>query len=172
MSVTIGYKGGTIAEMDGAGTKTIKTAGTYCEGDIQVDYAPRSRSYELTLTKASGWVMLTALDEDVLEHINDPGLTVTLIRTAPYQYEFYATNFAFATNTPYCMAGKYPVYGVAARQSNETTSTNTHIYYPPAKTDTSESLGGWAFRISDGKYYFKSADGFIGSGTYRLVFQW
>lgn len=36
--VTIGYKGSTIATIQGGGSKTLKTAGKYCEGDIFVDY--------------------------------------------------------------------------------------------------------------------------------------
>ena len=36
--VTIGYKGNTIATIQGSGSKTLKTAGKYCEGDISVDY--------------------------------------------------------------------------------------------------------------------------------------
>lgn len=36
--VSIIYKGSTIAEMSDSGTKTLKTAGKYCEGDIKVYY--------------------------------------------------------------------------------------------------------------------------------------
>ena len=36
--VTLTYKGSTIAEMSNSGSKTLKTAGKYCEGDIGVSY--------------------------------------------------------------------------------------------------------------------------------------
>lgn len=36
MSVSIKYKGSEIASMAASGTKTLKTAGKYCEGDITV----------------------------------------------------------------------------------------------------------------------------------------
>lgn len=36
--VTITYKGANIATMDASGSKTLQTAGTYCEGDIGVEY--------------------------------------------------------------------------------------------------------------------------------------
>ena len=36
--VTLTYKGSTIAEMSNSGTKTLKTSGKYCEGDIGVSY--------------------------------------------------------------------------------------------------------------------------------------
>lgn len=43
MGVAIKYKGSTIASMNADGTKTLKTAGKYCEGDIGVEYtAPTS----------------------------------------------------------------------------------------------------------------------------------
>ena len=37
--LTIKYKGQPIVEMTESGTKTLKTAGKYCEGDISVEYA-------------------------------------------------------------------------------------------------------------------------------------
>ena len=37
--LTIKYKDQPIAEMTDSGTKTLKTAGKYCEGDISVEYA-------------------------------------------------------------------------------------------------------------------------------------
>lgn len=40
--VTLTYKGSTIAEMNDTGTKTLKTAGKYCEGDIGVNYVKPS----------------------------------------------------------------------------------------------------------------------------------
>lgn len=40
--VTLTYKGSTIAEMDASGSKTLKTAGKYCEGDIGVNYVKPS----------------------------------------------------------------------------------------------------------------------------------
>ncbi|WP_316607839.1 hypothetical protein [uncultured Ruminococcus sp.] len=39
MGVAIKYKGSTIASMNADGTKTLKTAGKYCEGDIGVEYS-------------------------------------------------------------------------------------------------------------------------------------
>ena len=39
MSVNIKYKNNSIAELSDTGTKTLKTAGKYCEDDITVEYA-------------------------------------------------------------------------------------------------------------------------------------
>ena len=40
--VTLTYKGSTIAEMNNTGSKTLKTSGKYCEGDIGVSYVKPS----------------------------------------------------------------------------------------------------------------------------------
>ena len=40
--VTLTYKGSTIAEMSDSGSKTLKTSGKYCEGDIGVSYVKPS----------------------------------------------------------------------------------------------------------------------------------
>lgn len=40
--VTLTYKGSTIAEINESGSKTLKTAGKYCEGDIGVNYVKPS----------------------------------------------------------------------------------------------------------------------------------
>ena len=37
--LTIKYKGQPITELSESGTKTLKTAGKYCEDDIKVEYA-------------------------------------------------------------------------------------------------------------------------------------
>ena len=37
--LTIKFKGQPIVEMTESGTKTLKTAGKYCEDDISVEYA-------------------------------------------------------------------------------------------------------------------------------------
>ena len=40
--VTLTYKGSTIAEINATGSKTLKTSGKYCEGDIGVSYVKPS----------------------------------------------------------------------------------------------------------------------------------
>ena len=36
--VTVKYKDTAIAELSDSGTKTLKTSGKYCEGDVMVEY--------------------------------------------------------------------------------------------------------------------------------------
>ena len=53
--LTIKFKGQPIVEMTDTGTKTLKTAGKYCEGDISVEYAkPAGGGGEMFSSSASG----------------------------------------------------------------------------------------------------------------------
>lgn len=182
--VSIKYKSNVIAEMSEEGTKTLKTSGCYCEGDIEVAYSPSSsggggstetnhRIYEITLAKASGWVLLTKLDDDVLTHINDASFAVSLTPISSYVYEFYAGSIYIASNTPWGYSGSYPAYGLASREASATSCQTHYIYYPPNNTGTNTGIGGGGmFRIDGSNYYLMPGDGFIKGGTYRLVFTW
>lgn len=173
--ISVTYKDAVIAEIDnGRYTKTLKTKGCYCEDDITIDYAPRSKTYEITLAKASGWVLLTTLDAEVLEHINDSSLAVSLVKISEFSSaETYTVTFAFVTNNQIGIVNTYPVYGLADRQVNATTFSQGAVFYPPNNTSTSVSLGGSGqFRLSGSSYYFRPADIYIQSGTYRLTFNW
>lgn len=63
--VTLTYKGNTIAEMSDTGTKTLKTAGKYCEGDIGVSYVKPSSGGGTS-------------DELVKQLVQDRGRTITI----------------------------------------------------------------------------------------------
>ena len=53
--LTIKFKGQPIVEMTESGTKTLKTAGKYCEGDITVEYVkPAGGGGEMFSSSASG----------------------------------------------------------------------------------------------------------------------
>ena len=172
--VTIKYKGSQIAELNEKGSKTLKTAGTYCEGDIGVTYTPNSRTYIITPAKASNWVLLTTLDTDVLEHINDENFTVTLQSLSAYSYVSYLVTIAMATNKQQgnATSSNYPSYGVAIRNTSENGITSLYAYYPPNKTDDERGLSGVIFRVTDGKYYIRPGDGYVGGVTYKLTFTW
>lgn len=55
--VTVKYKDTAIAELSDSGTKTLKTSGKYCEGDVVVEYAkPAGGKVEMFSSSASGWI--------------------------------------------------------------------------------------------------------------------
>lgn len=47
--VTLKYKGATIGELSESGSKTLETAGKYCEADILLEYVKSAASGGLTL---------------------------------------------------------------------------------------------------------------------------
>lgn len=173
--VTIKYKGSTIAEMSDTGSKILKTSGTYCEGDIAVEYAPNTKSYEITLAKVAGWVLLTTLDDEVIEHINDENLFVSMVKISDYTYSWYTGIMHFVGNRiiGYYGSAKRTVYGASNRETSETNCT-FHLIFTPANSTSSSIVSGayGQFRITDGKYYFCAGDGYIGDGTYKLTFTW
>ena len=65
--VTLTYKGNTIAEMSDTGTKTLKTAGKYCEGDIGVSYVKPSSggSDDLAIKLIEGEGAITELPSGI-----------------------------------------------------------------------------------------------------------
>jgi hypothetical protein len=132
-----------------------------------------TKTYEITLAKASGWVLLTTLDSEVVEHINDASLVVSLVNISPYAYEWYAGSMYIASNTPFGYNGSYPSYGLSCRLSSETACQADHIYYPPNYTKWDTGIGGKGqFTIEGNDYWFRPSDGFIKAGTYRLTFTW
>lgn len=170
--VTIIYKGAAIAEMDVSGSKTVETAGTYCEGDINVVYTPNSRSYEITFPVSAYWILLTALDADVLEHINDESLVVSFVNIGDLSYAYYQGDMYIVGNK---LRGNFwggDVYGIATRQQSETNYAMGNIRYPANNTVKNETNEFGEFRVSDGNYYLRPGDGGIKAGTYRLTFTW
>lgn len=175
MAVEIGYSGIGVATLAATGSVTLATSGKYCRGNVVVAYTPRSRTYELTLAKSSGWVLLTELDADVLAHINDPSLTVVLAIADDFELVHYSGSFFIASNTPFGYSGGssgFPIYGLSQRQ-NSSAHLAQAIFYPPNNTGTSTSLGGLGiFRVSGNKYYIQPGDGYLRAGNYRLTFTW
>lgn len=179
--VSVKYNGSVIAEMSESGKKTLLTSGKYCKNDIEINYvkpsAPNGETnckiYHLTLAKSSGWVLLTALDADVLEHINDANLVVTLVNTSAYAYEWYAGDMFIACNKAFGRNGSYSIYGIANREASETAVQQGFVYYPANYNSTNTGIGGHAiFRVDGSSYYIKPGDGFIKAGTYKLAFTW
>lgn len=133
----------------------------------------RSRSYDITLAQASGWVMLTALDADVLAHINEPGMIVTLRRMSGHEYAFYAGTVYTVGNNQIGAHGDQPVYGIANRMTSEGVTSTSLVLLPANNTEKPGSVDGMgAFCLEDGNYYIRPSDGFIAAGTWRLVFNW
>lgn len=85
--VSVSYKGSVITELDDAGSKTLKTSGCYCEGDVTVKYTPRvDDSFRRWDVYLSGEILGTSFhyctvvtDDWLKEHRNDENLCIALI---------------------------------------------------------------------------------------------
>lgn len=86
--VSIAYKGSVIAEMDADGSKTLKTSGCYCDGDIVVEYTsppiPADRQHSkawfvsVPTAVARKYTTLVTGDADVAAHCAD-GTAVAVV---------------------------------------------------------------------------------------------
>lgn len=173
--VSISYQGETIAELDTTGTRTLKTGGCFCEGDVAVTYAPRSRTYEITLPRSFNWFPLVTLDEDVLEHIDDAGFTAMLVNTSPYEYVWYSGSYYLVTNQKHGTTSEGDaVYGMGSRLQSESHLNHGYIIVPANNRNRESSVAyptAW-FLLENGQYWLKPGDGEIRPGVYRLTFAW
>ena len=136
-------------------------------------HRPNSKTYTITLAKSSGWVLLTQLDQEVLDHINDESLVVTLINMSEHVYAWYCGYAFMATNHPTGLSGEYYGYGYSNRRNTETSTSSHMIFYKANDTSTDLGIGGYGrFRLNGGKYYIRPSDGFVAAGDYRLTFTW
>ena len=70
--LTIKFKGQPIAELSESGTKTLKTAGKYCEGDISVEYAKPAggdHTYQVGHAVSTLEVNMDMFETRAVEHI-------------------------------------------------------------------------------------------------------
>lgn len=112
MSVSVKYKGNVIAEMEDSGTKTLKTSGTYCEGDITIEHTAtaaepveeRVKRWDITVTSGvpSSGAILTLMTDDWLK-ANRTNANLKVV-VAPKFTSTATTNqqfFFYNGNTPY-----------------------------------------------------------------------
>ena len=135
--------------------------------------ATNVKIYDLTLSGGSGWVLLTKLDDIVLQHINDTSMVASFVCTDPYVYSFYAARFCIATNNQQGTHSGRAIYALTSRQPAEATMHYQASPYPANYTGTTDSLGSYStFRFANNSYYLRPADGYVAAGHYRLTFVW
>ena len=141
-------------------------------GEVIEYHRPNSKTYTITLAKSSGWVLITQLDQEVLDHINDDTLVVTLTNMSAYVYSWYTGYMYMCANKVIVNYGSN-VYGMAQRMQSETNCATGPIVYPANNTprgDKEQKFG--KFAIEGSNYYLAPGDGFIAAGDYRLTFTW
>lgn len=114
--VSIKYKGSAIANMSASGSKTLKTSGKYCEGDVVVQYTRPTASDVVSgsktitangthdVTSVASAVVNVPIPETVVKYVTaiynntsaDGNVAVTLISKNSFIAENYANDNAFA----------------------------------------------------------------------------
>lgn len=113
--VTLTYKGATIAELDDSGSKTIRTAGKYCEADIGVEYAKPSGGYTVDQIAKHGYpigaieLSVTTVDSSCFFGRNQ----ITSVR-APNATILAPSAFAYCTSMVSLFAPNAVLYEQAA----------------------------------------------------------
>ena len=153
MGVTIGYKGQTIASMDASGTKTLKTAGKYCEADILLNYRetlPSYRKYTGAITEdvvGSGAKALLLTSPDVAAHYADPTFKVAVTfmpnPETPYTV-LQVTGYNVANQEPYRQSSMANAMQYTFREGN---SVGSYTYNSIALAVSDTSNDGYVGRI-------------------------
>ena len=153
-----------------AGVTAHDKSGNKITGTMSANF----KIYDITLAHVGGWVLLTALDSEVLAHINDSSLVVTLTNMSPYEYVQFTVSCYIAMNIPFAYVSGYGVYGLTNRQNSTTSNSVFPSYMPANNTKISDAtlMGNANFRITDGKYYFRPDEYGVRPGNYRLTFCW
>lgn len=92
MSVEIKYKGNTIATASTEVTKTLQTAGKYCEADIIVENTPDGGSVPSSITKIDGGSFTLESDTDARQYSISHNLGV-----APTGFLIWTDNVSYGT---------------------------------------------------------------------------
>ena len=133
--VTLTYKGSTIAEMNNSGTKTLKTSGKYCEGDIGVSYVKPSSggSGELALKMITGKGTITELPSDITTirngaFYNCTNITLTSLPsgiTSIGDYAFYnCKNLALTSMPSVSLIGEFSFWYCSSLNINTISASN------------------------------------------------
>lgn len=137
--VTLTYKGTTIAELNDSGSKTIRTAGKYCEADIGVEYVkPSSGGLRYVVeTKA----LASATGSITLDRAFENFILLAYLTTPPTSYP--ANNYAVAHMTAYVDGDFYLPTKTTAVKSQSGTSFQGNCV-SPSKFSVSETSINWS----------------------------
>ena len=154
MSVNIKYKNNSIAELSDTGTKTLKTAGKYCEDDISVEYAKPAGGggggSELVLS-ATRLPAVTICTDVIANHIVSASWSpsVTAIDTTPITYYI----------------------GSAAETTSDTTLTS-QVACNVGDLVIAAIVTRSPLTVSDGWSLISTSTGIVGSANANQILSW
>lgn len=169
MSVSVEYKGNTIASMSESGTKTLKTAGKYCEGDINISYTAAlsvpCKSYQVTVdADETGKTILTSSDSDIAAHKDDATFFVAVIPLFEYSD---GLSFRGGINTAHLLNSSDATYGYYARTT--AAGANSFGFINKEASASSADIGVTA---TGEVYVFATTTVVLRQGSYLVVCGW
>ena len=147
--LTIRFKGNPIVELSESGTKTLKTAGKYCEGDISVEYAKPAGG--------GGSCFAETIVTDVIANhivVSNWSPVVTAIDTTPIpHYKESAaevTSGATLTSQVACNVGDLVIAAIVTR-SNLTVSDGWSLISTSTVIDgdSTNQILSWAYKYAE-----------------------
>ena len=151
MSVSIKYKGNEIASINGGGTKTLKTEGKYCEGDIEVK---ETATAEMSVEQGS-WRSTGGSFQGYTLYARSKALTEPASLAAGAQVEMKLSGSAL---------------GNASRASVLKGRTFTSLYALPATSGTMPNNGAKTLEITDADTAVNIPEGYHnGSGSAKIA---
>ena len=125
--LTIKYKGQPIVELSESGTKTLKTAGKYCEDDITVEYAKPA---------GGGGNFAETIVTDVMENhivVSSWSPSVTAVEYIPVYFSYNGIvlpkipnvlPYAYLNSSGNVIAGEHPWYYASGKMYMSAAGTN------------------------------------------------
>ena len=171
MGVAITYKGNTIASMADSGSKTLKTAGKYCEADIGISYTASAavpcKSFTATVAAdQTAKTYLTSADSDIVSHMSDSNFWVAVIPLFGYSSGL-SFRGGFDTTRNLHDGASDAVYGILYRTTSSGASSSTWI--SKAATASGADIGV----DSTGKIFvYASSTIVLRAGAYMCVCGW
>ena len=173
MGVTIEYKGNTIATMNESGSKSLLTAGKYCEGNIGVSYQESAadpvpcKSFTATITAdQTTKTYLTPADNDIVSHRTDANFWVAVIPLFGYSSGL-SFRGGFNTTRNLHEGGSDNVYGILYI----TNSSGASSYALPSKTSTASGADNGV--DSTGRIFvYATSTVVLKAGDYPCVCGW
>ena len=172
--VSIKYKGNVIAEMSESGTKTLETSGTYCEGDIEVEYSQpaggeSSPCKVFTFTSPAAvvaqFVTVVSGDPDVAAHYADENAMVTVRKITNNT----SNGTAFISHTNHSFGGG--AYGYYMN-CNGTSNGSATIAIPLNSTASAGTPFARCDANGDIKVYAQRTANNFGGANYIITFSW
>lgn len=184
MGVTIEYNGNMIATMSAGDSKTLLTAGKYCEGNISVAYQgetmPNYRRFTGTITTdvvGTNAKALLVTSDAVAAHYTDTSFKAAVYFT-PSPEASYAviqvTGYNVANQEPYRSTNTANSMQYTYREGASVGSFNTNqITLPVSSTDSSSYIGRIICDAQGHLYVMSGSENYgIRKGAFKAEISW